>query len=563
MLQRMGASIVALALTLACSELTPPIHGTLTVFRSSDALYVGDTAQLSSTVSITGGSAGAQLDWTSTNPSTLAVSSHGVATGLSAGSASVVVQIHGSKDSTARGKIDFTVANGAFTVHPDSLRAFVGTYTLLTSGPPSGADVTQVHTTGTVSDPSVVTVAGAHRIGAFGYNDSTSTYATLEKTGVATVSLRYAHHTASTKIVVQTWPLSSVTTGVLAPGMAGISPASCGLLSTGEAVCWGPNDFGQLGVATWYECQGSGCQYSKIWQGSTAPLFVSGGFTFATLATGSGFACGVTSAGSTYCWGENSAKQLGVSDAGNLCSPYGGTFPGEFTLTNCSARPLLIPGSIPLVSLSAGGQHACGLTAAGAAYCWGSNARGQLGSASAGVSTGTPTPVDGGLAFSSISAGANHTCGITTGGDTYCWGDNKSGQLGMQADTTAHVAPIKLANGITPSTIYTGNTTFALTSSGALYRWGPNLEQLAPATQFATVSVGLSDSGCALDAGGSMSCWGAPSNGITTVTASSAGMTFKTLAHTGGMCGQATDNHWYCWSSTSPTGSVTLVPGQP
>jgi alpha-tubulin suppressor-like RCC1 family protein len=32
--------------------------------------------------------------------------------------------------------------------------------------------------------------------------------------------------------------------------------------------------------------------------------------------------------------------------------------------------------------------------------------------------------------FRSISAGANHTCGVTTSSRAYCWGSNFLGQLG-------------------------------------------------------------------------------------------------------------------------------------
>jgi alpha-tubulin suppressor-like RCC1 family protein len=38
--------------------------------------------------------------------------------------------------------------------------------------------------------------------------------------------------------------------------------------------------------------------------------------------------------------------------------------------------------------------------------------------------------VVGSLSFSSLSAGSQHTCGITTTGIAYCWGWNNLGQLG-------------------------------------------------------------------------------------------------------------------------------------
>ena len=82
---------------------------------------------------------------------------------------------------------------------------------------------------------------------------------------------------------------------------------------------------------------------------------------------------------------------------------------------------------------TAGGSVTCGVTTAGAGYCWGV---GQLGTgAPPYVSQTTPGPVLGGLSFTSLSAnGINaHICGVTTTGLVYCWGRGLEGQLGNGA----------------------------------------------------------------------------------------------------------------------------------
>jgi len=88
-----------------------------------------------------------------------------------------------------------------------------------------------------------------------------------------------------------------------------------------------------------------------------------------------------------------------------------------------------VTGGLTFASLMAGSSHTCGLTPAGAAYCWGDGGDGQLGD---GTRTDrlTPTAVTGGLTFASLRAGAMHTCGLTTAGEGYCWGSNYNGQLG-------------------------------------------------------------------------------------------------------------------------------------
>src|SRR6266513_2749248 len=80
-------------------------------------------------------------------------------------------------------------------------------------------------------------------------------------------------------------------------------------------------------------------------------------------------------------------------------------------------------------NLAAGSSHTCGVKSAGAAYCWGDNTYGQLGTGST-ASTGTPVAVAGGFVFGALAAGARHTCGVASSGAAYCWGDNAYGKLG-------------------------------------------------------------------------------------------------------------------------------------
>ncbi|WP_368666144.1 hypothetical protein [Nocardioides antri] len=68
-------------------------------------------------------------------------------------------------------------------------------------------------------------------------------------------------------------------------------------------------------------------------------------------------------------------------------------------------------------SITAGANHACGLATDSTIECWGAN------------SWGKASPPTG--RFRSVEAGANHTCGLRASGDLICWGRNQAGQTSV------------------------------------------------------------------------------------------------------------------------------------
>ena len=101
-------------------------------------------------------------------------------------------------------------------------------------------------------------------------------------------------------------------------------------------------------------------------------------------------------------------------------------------------------GGLAFNSLTSGADQVCGIASDGAAYCWGRGQEGQLGNGST-EDQDRPTPVSGGLTFASLNAGTGITCGVTTGGVAYCWGDGYRGQLGTgKAELT--VTPVRVAD---------------------------------------------------------------------------------------------------------------------
>ena len=118
---------------------------------------------------------------------------------------------------------------------------------------------------------------------------------------------------------------------------------------------------------------------------------------FAAVSAGYSHTCGVTTGGAAYCWGDNSSGQLGTSVAIGPCPPYTTSVP-------CSPVPVPVAGALTFAAVSAGYSHACGVTTGGGTYCWGDNGYGELGNGSTSPS-GTPVAVSGGLTFAAVSAG--------------------------------------------------------------------------------------------------------------------------------------------------------------
>ena len=107
-----------------------------------------------------------------------------------------------------------------------------------------------------------------------------------------------------------------------------------------------------------------------------------------------------------------------------------------FAFTVYVTSELPVTTGLTFAQVSAREYYACGVTTAGAAYCWGYNGDGELGN---GTTTTSPTPVavSGGLTWAAVSAGLYHTCGVTTAGAAYCWGNNGYGELGNGTITSS------------------------------------------------------------------------------------------------------------------------------
>jgi len=225
----------------------------------------------------------------------------------------------------------------------------------------------------------------------------------------------------------------------------GDSSHVCALEASGAAWCWGYNGSGELGAE------------DPDLPGSVEPVAVTGGLLWRQIATGENHTCAVTLAGQGYCWGFNDEGQLGT-----------GAFADR-------PAPTVVAGALPWREIKGGLESSCGVTVTGHAYCWGSDAFGQLGNGvDDGDGTATPSAVIGDHRFAQIDHESSHACAVTVDrGEIWCWGRNEAGQLGNGTVTRGSGTPVKVVSTERFTKVTVGIWhSCGLTTGGDVWCWG-------------------------------------------------------------------------------------------
>ncbi len=235
---------------------------------------------------------------------------------------------------------------------------------------------------------------------------------------------------------------------------------TCALEVAGEAYCWGSNRNGQLGDG------------SQVTFRST-PVEVAGGRIFVKISAGALHTCALTAQGATFCWGNGDSGALGTGLVTEIC----GT-------AECSRTPVQAIGGHQFASVDAGYNHTCAITSANAAYCWGSNSHGELGTGTYYTGSSIPEPVSGGHQFTAVSAGLDYTCALATDHKAWCWGSGATDALGRIPEESCPSgtmgircasAPISVETSITFSQVSAGDLhACGLAVDGYPYCWGDN-----------------------------------------------------------------------------------------
>ena len=337
-------------------------------------------------------------------------------------------------------------------------------------------------------------------------------------TGAASVS---ASHSSTTVVLqsgaVVTWGETSAF-----PGVASLSPHTISFLGNDNDTAH-THDTSRLGFVV--KKTGALTLFDTGMLLSGERLLASGATDFVDARNFGAFDMGLRAGGELLVYGEDAFS----NEAGIF---------GDGTTTTLGDTYAPVPGLDMVTAFAAHGNdyggwpaHVCALRGpSGSVHCWGANYSGEVGSGPPTATVNAPTAVTipNGESAVSVAVGASFSCVSTSIGSVYCWGNNREGQLGIDA-TTAELPAPNAVPGITTAVGVTAREAHACAwlTDGSMVCWGANHDgQLGDGTQeirFAPVAVsGLTNvvgasAGpghvCALHGDGKVSCWGSSYNG--------------------------------------------------
>jgi alpha-tubulin suppressor-like RCC1 family protein len=228
------------------------------------------------------------------------------------------------------------------------------------------------------------------------------------------------NHSCAIGLSGGTWCWGKGTSG--APGQGGYKDSTepIQLVDLSHAV--------QVGVGDYFTCARTEDVGVSCWGWSSSamgndddsssehtPKPVEGMSEATDLAVGKDHVCAAKSDGTLWCWGRNYEGQLGQANEELESSTW----------------PLQVEGLSNVVDVETSHHRSCALTADDELYCWGDDwGIPGHGAGQEDAHFEAPERVDGLAGIESFSVGEDHACVLLDNGETWCWGNNKFGQLG-------------------------------------------------------------------------------------------------------------------------------------
>ncbi|CAN0018909.1 unnamed protein product, partial [Laminaria digitata] len=225
--------------------------------------------------------------------------------------------------------------------------------------------------------------------------------------------------------------------------------------------CFGRNDEGQCGRGGLQANIGSGATD----MGDSLQLVDLGtGVEAVSISSGTASTCATLISGGIKCWGGNNYGGLGVGDSynrGDEATDMGDNLPEVDLGTGAVAS-----------SVYYGLRHVCAILVGGKVKCWGDNRSGQLGLGhvltigdDAGEMGDKLASLDLGTggAATRLALGESHTCALLSGdGSVRCWGKAFYGQLGDQQWRAKGKYAGEMGDGLSAVSLGTGKSAAAI-----------------------------------------------------------------------------------------------------
>jgi alpha-tubulin suppressor-like RCC1 family protein len=324
-------------------------------------------------------------------------------------------------------------------------------------------------------------------------------------------------------LITRSTPVTTFAGGTNWKQVAGGNTHTAAIKTDGTLWTWGSNTSGQLGDNT-------------TTSRSTPVTTFAGGTNWKQVSGGNTHTAAIKTDGTLWTWGNTSDGRLGRNpDTSPRLTPVT-TFAGG---TNWADTATGEPEE--LYTLTGGSAHTAAIKTDGTLWTWGLNSNGQLGNTTTTTRSTPVTTFAGGTNWKQVSGGGNYTAAVKTDGTLWTWGQNTSGQLGRNPDTSLRLTPVTTFAGGTnwadtatgePEELYTltgGSAhTAAIKTDGTLWTWGRNnvgqlgdntaTNRSTPVTTFAGGTNWKQVSGggyhtAAIKTDGTLWTWGTNTNG--------------------------------------------------
>jgi len=222
------------------------------------------------------------------------------------------------------------------------------------------------------------------------------------------------------------------------------------LKNDGTVWAWGNNQHGRLGNGSFIASR------TPVQVQDSTTTFLN---NVIAISTGNNFTIALKNDGTVWGWGDNNFNQL-----------------GDGNRSGQRIRAIQVHVLSSIIAIASGDMHSIALDSNGRVWTWGWNTYGQLGNGTYSVSTlYVPFGVQNLNNVTAIAAGGSHTAVVVNNDSVMAWGQNQSGQLGINSLVDNRTSPTETPYNTDVVSVAAGiNHTVALRNNGSVWSWGGN-----------------------------------------------------------------------------------------